>query len=187
MLSLASRNLLRTAITLSSCNGAPVSVPWMRPLCLASRLNAQHRFGIVGHLLLHGVSIQLRGFLFAVVIVHDGSIASCTLRDHHLRHRHWAFCDLRHEDGDLLDVKSGIGHHLFRHVHRDCFHGFDHGSTTMRDFVVSCGVLLGSLSVVVVCCGACSVSCPQPSWRTGHGCTVGIDRDPPCDALIQAG
>ena len=49
----------------------------------------------------------------------------------------------------------------------------------MRDFDVSCRVLLDSLSVAVVSCGAWSVSNPQPPWRTRHGSTVGIDRDPP--------
>ena len=54
-----------------------------------------------------------------------------------------------------------------------------HGSASMRDFDVSYRVLFGSLSVAVVCCGAWLVSYPQPPWRTRHGCTVGIDREPP--------
>ena len=38
---------------------------------------------------------------------------------------------------------------------------------------------MGSLVVLGVLCGAYSVNYLQPPWRTSHGCTVGIDRDPP--------
>ena len=38
---------------------------------------------------------------------------------------------------------------------------------------------MGSCTVLVVCCGAWSVSCPQTPWQGGHGCIAGIDRDPP--------
>ena len=106
--SLTSRNCSRTAITLSSCNGALVS--WMNSLCLASRHNAQQGVGIVDHLLLHGLSVSLHGFLFEVILVHDGSVRLA----HNLRHHHQLgtsryvsghLCqDLRHENGDLLDV-----------------------------------------------------------------------------------
>ena len=48
-----------------------------------------------------------------------------------------------------------------------------------RDFHLSWDVVVGSLVVLVVLCGAYSVSYSQPPWRTRHGCTVGIDWDPP--------
>ena len=58
-----------------------------------------------------------------------------------------------------------------------------HGSTTMQDFHLSWDVVVGSLVVLVVLCGACSVSYPQSPPRREHGYTVGIDRDPPVGRL----
>ena len=49
----------------------------------------------------------------------------------------------------------------------------------LRDLHLSWDVVVGSLVVLVVLCGAYSVSYSQPPWRTRHGCTVGVDRDPP--------
>ena len=46
--------------------------------------------------------------------------------------------------------------------------------------------LVGSSVVLVVCYGTLSVSYPQLPPRKEHGCTVGIDWDPPvCDALSR--
>ena len=39
-------------------------------------------------------------------------------------------------------------------------------------------MLVSLVVTLVVCCGGRAVSYPQPSWRTRHGCTVGIDQDP---------
>ena len=154
----------------------------MKLVFLACRHNALQGTGIVDRHLLHGLSVGQQGFLFEVVLVLDSPAPSfwgtesrhfaifvaghlhCPLQ--HLRQ------DLRHEVGDLLDEWSGVRHHL-RHVHRN------RGSATMRDFHLSWDVVEGSLVVLVVLYGAYSVSYPQPPWRTRHGCTVGIDRDPP--------
>ena len=45
---------------------------------------------------------------------------------------------------------------------------------------------MGSCTVLVVCCGAWSVSYPQPPWRARHRCTVGVlTGTHPCDAPIR--
>ena len=80
-----SLNLSRTATTLSSCHGASV----LKPLCLASGHNAQQGVSFVDHLL-YKLSVRLQGFLFAVVLVHDGSIRLA----HDLRHHHWGAREL---------------------------------------------------------------------------------------------
>ena len=49
----------------------------------------------------------------------------------------------------------------------------------MRDFHLSWDVVVGSLAVLVVLCGAWSVSNPQPPLRREDGCAVDFDRDPP--------
>ena len=84
---------------------------------------------LIDRQLLRGLSVGLQGFLFVVILVHDGSIRLAhDLLHHLLGHRNWALHDLglylrqdlRHENGDLLDVWSGGWHfHLFRHVHCD--------------------------------------------------------------------
>ena len=56
---------------------------------------------------------------------------------------------------------------------------WNHRSVT---FIVSCTVLGSLVVVLVVFCGAWSVSYPRPPPQREHGCTVGIDRDHPCDA-----
>ena len=168
-------DLSRTTITLSSCNGASVSVPCMRPLCLASRHNARQGFGIVDHLLLHGPSVSgkvssSRSSSCTMARSASGT-TSCTITPG-TGTRHFTICGMR---SAISLTWSGV----FTAV--SCHGLTTHGSATMRDFDVSCGVLLGSLSVAVVCCGALPVSYPQPPWRTRHGCTH------PCDASIQAG
>ena len=127
-----SRNSSSTAITLSSCNGASVSVPWVRPLCLASRHNAQQGKGIVDHLLLHGAQRQ------QVVRIHDGSIFVA----HYLRHRNWALHDLwlvicvRICGTGMATSSTWSG--VFTAI--SCHGLTTHGSATMRDFDVSCAV-----------------------------------------------
>ena len=49
----------------------------------------------------------------------------------------------------------------------------------LRDFHLSWDVVVGLLVLLVVLCGAWSVSYRQPPLRREHGCTVGIDREPP--------
>ena len=49
----------------------------------------------------------------------------------------------------------------------------------MRDVLVSCRVLDTLVAAVGLLCGAWSVSYPQRPHRRRHGCTVGIDWDPP--------
>ena len=54
-------------------------------------------------------------------------------------------------------------------------------SRFVRDYLIACGVL-GSLVVAVgLVCGSVLRATPtqQLRWRTRHGCTVGIDQDPP--------
>ena len=67
---------------------------------------------------------------------------------------------------------SGVFTAASCHAHRDCCHGLDHGSATMRDLHLSSDVVVGSCTVLVVCCGAWSVSYPQPPPRRVHefGC-----------------
>ena len=52
-------------------------------------------------------------------------------------------------------------------------------SPLFKIFALSWDVVVGSCTVPVLCCGAWSVSYPQPPHRREYGCTVGIDRDPP--------
>ena len=49
----------------------------------------------------------------------------------------------------------------------------------LRGFIISCRVLGSMIVVSCLCCGACTVSYPQPPSRKEHGCTMGVDRDPP--------
>ena len=49
----------------------------------------------------------------------------------------------------------------------------------MRDSYVLWSVLGSLLVTLVMICGLGVASYPQPPDRSQHGCTVGIDRDPP--------
>ena len=123
-----------SSLTSTNCNHTLVvqrSVSVLdKLLCVASRHSALQGGSLVDHLLPHGLSVSLQGFLFVVVLVHDGSIRFA----HNVLGTNWALHDLwlgifrcpvhhLHQDlrdgGDILDVWSGIGHHLFGHVHRD--------------------------------------------------------------------
>ena len=75
----------------------------------------------------------------------------------------------------ITSTWSGVFTAASCHAHRDC----DHGSSTMRDLHLSWDVVVGSCTVMVVCCVAWSVSYPQPPLRRVHECTVGIEKDPP--------
>ena len=57
---------------------------WMKPLCLASRHNAQQGIGVVDHHVLRGLAIGLQGVLFVVVLAHEGSIRFAHYLLHHL-------------------------------------------------------------------------------------------------------
>ena len=83
---------------------------------------------------------------------------------HHLRQ------GLRDEDGDLLDVRSGIGHHLFRHVHRDSV-AMD---STMAP--LPCETLTSHVECrgLIVCGGGVlwCVVCEQPTASSPKGARV---------------
>ena len=117
------------------------------------------------------------------VVVHDWKgvfVVSCN-RDYGLQCFQWRspcvrICGMRMA---ISSTWSGVLTAASCHAHRDCCHGFDHCSATMRDLHLSWDVVVGSCTVLVVCCGAWSVTYPQPPPGREHGCTVGIDRDPP--------
>ena len=63
--------------------------------------------------------------------------------------------------------------HIVQLSRTSCMMRLEQRSATMRDFTLPwCVHRLGS-------CGACGLSYPQPPDQSPHGCTVGIDRDPP--------
>ena len=156
---------------------------WMN-LCAVLVVTTLGKVGLVDHLLVHGLSVSLQGFLFVVVLAHDGLIRlGHNLLHHHLGHTNGALRDLwlvhlrqdlRHENGDLLE-EVWLGSCSFMFVVTVSM-----GSTMAPQPCESMRCVVGlSLVVLVVLRGGRFVSNPQPPPRTEHGCSVGFDWDPP--------
>ena len=131
--------------------------------CLAGRHNAQQSRSLVDHHLHRDLIVGLQELLFVLILVHDAPFR-LTLRGTGSAEDSVRWLTVT----DVLFL-GDLGNLVL-------FRGSETCSATMLGQCPLPCSHLGSLSRDTC---VLLVSNPQPHHRSGHGCTVGLDRDPP--------